>query len=71
VKLELERVRRHLRAQNKSERVDAAQVQLAFADIANSRFFGPAAASGGSSMNNVDEHGAGPNHQIRSINPSG
>ena len=35
VQLELERVRRHLRAQNKSERVDAAQVQLAFAEIAN------------------------------------
>jgi len=35
VMLELERVRRHLRAQNKSERVDAAQVQLAFAEIAN------------------------------------
>jgi hypothetical protein len=35
VMLELERVRRHLRAQNKSERVDASQVQLAFAEIAN------------------------------------
>ena len=35
VMLELERVRRHLRAQNKSERVDGAQVQLAFAEIAN------------------------------------
>jgi transposase len=35
VMLELERVRRHLRAQNKSERVDAAQVQLAFSEIAN------------------------------------
>ncbi len=34
IKLELERVKRHLRAQNKSERVDAAQVQLAFAQIA-------------------------------------
>ncbi len=35
VTLELERVKRHLRAQNKSERVDAAQVQLAFAEVAN------------------------------------
>jgi transposase len=34
VALELERVKRHLRAQNKSERVDAQQVQLAFAEIA-------------------------------------
>lgn len=34
VQMELERVRRHLRAQNKSERVDPAQVQLAFADVA-------------------------------------
>jgi transposase len=32
--LELERVKRHLRAQNKSERVDAQQVQLAFAEVA-------------------------------------
>jgi transposase len=31
--LELERVRRHLRMQNKSERVDTAQVQLAFAQV--------------------------------------
>jgi transposase len=35
VMLELERVKRHLRAQNKSEKVDAAQVQLAFAEVAN------------------------------------
>jgi transposase len=34
VMLELERVKRHLRVQNKSERVDAAQVQLAFAEVA-------------------------------------
>ncbi|HEY6326784.1 MAG TPA: IS66 family transposase [Candidatus Cybelea sp.] len=34
VALELERVKRHLRAQNKSERVDANQVQLAFAEVA-------------------------------------
>ena len=34
VAIELERVKRHLRAQNKSERVDAQQVQLAFAEIA-------------------------------------
>jgi transposase len=34
VMLELERVKRHLRAQNKSERVDAQQVQLAFAQVA-------------------------------------
>jgi transposase len=34
VAIELERVKRHLRAQNKSERVDAAQVQLAFAEVA-------------------------------------
>ncbi len=34
VMLELERVKRHLRAQNKSERVDAAQVQMAFAEVA-------------------------------------
>jgi transposase len=34
VMLELERVKRHLRAQNKSERVDAHQVQLAFAQVA-------------------------------------
>jgi transposase len=34
VMLELERVKRHLRAQNKSERVDAQQVQLAFAEVA-------------------------------------
>jgi transposase len=34
VALELERVKRHLRAQNKSERVDAQQVQLAFAEVA-------------------------------------
>lgn len=32
--LELERVKRHLRAQNKSEKVDAQQVQLAFAEVA-------------------------------------
>jgi transposase len=35
VVLELERVKRHLRAQNKSEKVEAAQVQLAFAEVAN------------------------------------
>jgi transposase len=35
VMLELERVKRHLRAQNKSEKVDAARVQLAFAEVAN------------------------------------
>jgi len=35
VTLELERVKRYLRAQNKSERVDAAQVQLAFAQVAD------------------------------------
>lgn len=35
VMLELERVKRHLRAQNKNEKVDAAQVQLAFAQVAN------------------------------------
>ena len=34
VAIELERVKRHLRAQNKSERVDAQQVQLAFAQVA-------------------------------------
>jgi transposase len=34
VMLELERVKRHLRAQNKSEKVDAQQVQIAFAEIA-------------------------------------
>lgn len=34
VMLELERVKRHLRAQHKSERVDAQQVQLAFAEVA-------------------------------------
>lgn len=34
VMLELERIKRHLRAQNKSERVDANQVQLAFAEVA-------------------------------------
>ncbi|WP_394849418.1 IS66 family transposase [Pendulispora brunnea] len=34
VMLELERVKRHLRAQNKPERVDATQVQLAFAEVA-------------------------------------
>lgn len=34
VMLELERVKRHLRAQNKSEKVDAQQVQLAFAEVA-------------------------------------
>ncbi len=33
--LELARVKRHLRAQNTSEKVDAAQVQLAFAQVAN------------------------------------
>ena len=35
VLLELERVKRHLRAQNKSERVDANQVQLAFREVAS------------------------------------
>lgn len=35
VTLELERVKRHLRAQNQSERVDAAQVQMAFKEVAN------------------------------------
>lgn len=35
VVLELERVKRHLRAQNKSERVDAAQVQMAFRQVAD------------------------------------
>jgi len=35
VLLELERVKRHLRAQNKSERVDAQQVQLAFREVAD------------------------------------
>ena len=34
VLLELERVKRHLRAQNKSERVDADQVQMAFREVA-------------------------------------
>lgn len=34
VMLELERVKRHLRAQNHSERIDAAQVQLAFEQVA-------------------------------------
>ena len=34
VLMELERVRRHLRAQNKSERVDPAQIQLAFSEVA-------------------------------------
>ena len=33
--LELERAKRYLRAQNKSEKVDAEQVQLAFRDVAN------------------------------------
>jgi transposase len=33
VMLELDRVKRHLRAQNKSERVDAAQIQLAFSEL--------------------------------------
>lgn len=32
---ELERVKRHLRAQNKSERVDADQVQMAFREVAS------------------------------------
>ena len=35
VLLELERVKRHLRAQNKSERVDADQVQMAFREVAS------------------------------------
>jgi transposase len=35
VVLELERVKRHLRAQNKSERVDAMQVQMAFREVAS------------------------------------
>ena len=35
VLLELERVKRHLRAQNKSERVDAYQVQMAFREVAD------------------------------------
>jgi transposase len=35
VLLELERAKRHLRAQNKSEKVDADQVQLAFREVAN------------------------------------
>ncbi|HTV19844.1 MAG TPA: IS66 family transposase [Polyangiaceae bacterium] len=35
VLFELERVKRHLRAQNKSERVDAEQVQLAFREVAD------------------------------------
>lgn len=35
VMMELERVKRHLRAQNGSERVDAAQVQLAFSQVAS------------------------------------
>ncbi len=35
VLLELERVKRHLRAQNKSERVDADQVQMAFREVAD------------------------------------
>ena len=35
VVLELERVKRHLRAQNKSERVDAVQVQMAFQQVAD------------------------------------
>ena len=35
VLLELERAKRHLRAQNKSEKVDAEQVQLAFREVAN------------------------------------
>jgi len=35
VLLELERVKRHLRAQNKSERVDAEQVQMAFRQVAD------------------------------------
>jgi len=35
VLLELERVKRHLRAQNKSERVDADQVQMAFRQVAD------------------------------------
>lgn len=34
IHLELERVRRHLRAQNKTEKIDATQVQLAFAEVA-------------------------------------
>jgi len=35
VLLELERAKHHLRAQNKSEKVDAGQVQLAFREVAN------------------------------------
>lgn len=35
VLLELERVKRHLRAQDKSERVDADQVQMAFREVAS------------------------------------
>jgi hypothetical protein len=35
VLLELERVKRHLRAQNKSERVDPEQVQMAFRQVAD------------------------------------
>jgi len=35
VALELERAKRYLRAQNKSERVDPSQVQLAFREVAN------------------------------------
>jgi transposase len=35
VLFELERVKRHLRAQNKSERVDAEQVQMAFRQVAD------------------------------------
>jgi transposase len=35
VLLELERVKRHLRAQNKSERIDAEQVQMAFREVAS------------------------------------
>jgi hypothetical protein len=35
VLLELERAKRYLRAQNKSERVDPDQVQLAFREVAN------------------------------------
>jgi transposase len=41
VMLELERVKRHLRAQNKSERVDAQQVQLSSVTQAEGRGTGP------------------------------
>jgi len=46
--MELERVRRHLRVQNKSERVDPAQVQLAFAVTGRLKLreFGRAAIKG-------------------------